>query len=265
MKNVYKKFDSLQQFDMYLAQGTTQAGMKEYSMLENASRTEFTTTASYAEAQHKMTTGDADNAKRIERAGVAKERTKIRCTADKRQMYASPVGFLPHVPNYIAGVPCNMINERRMQVKHKVITLVYNVSVGGSASATEMRDVAARMLSAIMRAEAQGVRINLYVCDISVSGEQEIGWLLRIKTSGQHLDVLKTAYPLVNPSMLRRHSFRFTEVTKGVSKRFSGNYGGASNNVSNLLKACGLSNAKTLSYYNMRTQTANEILRDILS
>lgn len=264
MKNIYKKFDNVQQFYNYIATGETQQGMREDSMREVATTDTWTTTENLTQANELFSNGDEKNAALIESAGLAKERVKIRTTADRRQLYASQVGFMPHVPNYVAGVPCNMINERRIKVKQKVINLVYNISVGGSISGVSMRDVAVKMLSAILRAEAQGVRINLYVCDISDCDVQQIGWLLRIKSSGQHLDVLKTAYPLINPSMLRRHSFRFTEITKGVSKHLD-NYGRANPCADNLLRACGLKDAKVLSYYTMTSQTTDEILKSILS
>ena len=66
---------------------------------------------------------------------------------------------------------------------------------------------------------------NLYVASIScmTSGGAAQGFILKIKDSGQYIDLLKTAYPLINPSFLRRHDFRFLEITPGVP--YNSNYG----------------------------------------
>lgn len=267
MANIYKKFNSLSEFENYLQMNETQDAFKAYpaSQRQENEYGSFYTTTTWEKAEELLLHGDKANAEKIERGGISKERAKIRLTANRRQIFSDVSGFAPHVPNYIAGVPTAMLNARQIKVKQKVVTLVYNVSVNGDVSGIDMQDVAIKMLSAIMRVEASGVRINLYVCDISDSSRQQIGWLLRIKSSGQHLDVLKTAYPLTNPSMLRRHSFRFTEITKGVHKSFAGGYGSANRRADDLLKACDLRDAKVLSYYKMRGQTSDEITKEILS
>lgn len=265
--NIYKKFESLTAFENYLQTNEVQKYFAAYpkSQVKKDYEDSFFGTKSWNDAEDLMLHGDRESAKRIEDGGIAKERTKIKLSDTRRQLFHDVAGVMPHVPNYIAGVPACMVNVKQVRAKFKVITLVYNISVNGDVNAEDMRDVAIKMLSAIMRIESNGVRVNLYVCDISDTEKQQIGWLLKIKNSGQHLDVIKTAYPLTNPSMLRRHSFRFTEITKGVHKDFASGYGSANRRADELLKACDLRDAKVLSYYKMRGQTTEQITKDILS
>lgn len=267
MANIYKKFESLSDFERYLQANDVQDNFKyrQESQSKESEYGDFYTTETWDKAEELFLHGDNANAAKIEKGGIAKERAKVKMTGNRRQLFSDVTGFAPHVPNYIAGVPTAMMNFRQVRAKEKVITLVYNVSVNGSVSGYDMQDVAIKMLSAIMRVESSGIRVNLYICDISDKARQQVGWLLRIKSSGQHLDVLKAAYPLTNPSMLRRHSFRFTEITKGVHKAFAGGYGAANSNANELLKACGLRGAKVLSYYTMRGQTTEQITKAILN
>lgn len=265
-REIYKKFESLSAFHSYVDKGQTQPNFvgHEDSKCEISYDSDFYGTKTYQEAEELLLNGDEKNANKIEKGGVARERKILKLDANRRKLFCDVTGVMPHVPNYIAGVPTTMVNVRMIRQKQKVLDLVYNISVNGSVSAKDIEEVAVKMLTAIMRCEANGVRINLYVCDISEKSDQIIGWLLRIKSSGQHLDVLKAAYPLTNPSMLRRHSFRFTEILPGVRKSFVNTYGGASRYADGLLKACGVRNARTLSYYTMKSKDVNGIVEMIL-
>lgn len=264
-KEIFKRFESLAMFHDYLQRNETQPDFIGFESSKSESSSSWKGTKDYDEAERFFLYGDANTAAKIESGGIAQLRNKLKLDANRRKLYCSVVGFAPHVPNFIAGVPTCMIDAKTVRQKSKVLNLVYNISVNGCVDGDDMQRVAIKMLSAIMMFEANGVRINLYVCDISEKSGQEIGWLLRIKDSGQHLDVLKCVYPLTNPSMLRRHSFRFTEVTKGVRKTFVESYGHAKRDVENLLKSCGLKDAKTLHYYTMQCKTAEEIAKMILN
>lgn len=265
-REIYKKFESLSAFHSYLDKGQTQPYFvgHEHSKYETSFDSNFYGTKTYQEAEDLLLNGDEENACKIENGGVALERKMLKLDANRRKLFCDVTGVMPHVPNYIAGVPTTMVNVRMIRQKQNVLNLVYNVSVNGSVCAKDMEDVAIKMLTAIMMCEANGVRINLYVCDISERSGQTIGWLLRIKSSGQHLDVLKAAYPLTNPAMLRRHSFRFTEILPGVRKSFVDSYGAANKHADGLLKACGVRNARTLSYYTMMSKDVDGIVEMIL-
>ena len=185
--------------------------------------------------------------------------------AFRRQLFSDVVGHAAHVPNYIAGVPTAMINARQTKVKEKVVTVCYNISVACGVGASRIQKTAIEVLGAVILLEASGVRVNLYVCDISESSCQTIGWCCKIKDSKQQLNVLKTAYPLCHPSMLRRHSFRWTETTKGVSSTFVNGYGRALNETQEMLNACGLRGTCSFRLFDVEGKSAEDVAQYILN
>ena len=48
---------------------------------------------------------------------------------------------------------------------------------------------------------------------------------IRIKGADEKLNISKTAFPLIHPSMLRRLIFRFIEVYPDVTSNFTSTYG----------------------------------------
>lgn len=124
------------------------------------------------------------------------------------------VGHAPHVPNMLIGIPQSMINTRRIPVKQKVLTVVLEASVDYRKSEDEIITVNANFLSAIISLEKAGYRINLYLSRIVRDKKNKaIGFVVKIKDSGQYMDTLKMAYPMIHPSFRRRHGFRYTETT----------------------------------------------------
>lgn len=120
-----------------------------------------------------------------------------------------------------------MINSVPKTGKTKVLTVAYNVSANSSVDANELRDVATQLVGAIMALEAGGARVNLYVC---VEGKGKCSnqkWFVatKIKSAGQPLDTLKMCYPLINPSMFRRHYFKWIETRDGVASDIKMGYG----------------------------------------
>lgn len=267
MKNIFLKFDSVSEFHKYLhTKQPTSAFSSIFSQHSQAGSETFTHTRNWEHAEELFTYGDKDTAKKLEECGLSQTRLETKCTANRRKVQANICGFAPHVPNYIAGVPASMLNVKEVRVKEKVINVIYNISANGGASAESLLETGVKMLSAIMKIEASGVRVNIYTADISVGHNgQLVGWLCRIKNSAQHIDTLKMCYPLCNPSMLRRHSFRFTEVTDGVSSAFVGGYGGASQDISLMLKQFQMKDCRCMSYSTAKGYTADRLAEMILN
>ena len=266
MKNIFLKFDSVSEFHKYLhTKQPTSAFSSIFSQHSQAGSENFTHTRNWEQAEELFTYGDKDTAAKLEDTGLRQTRLQNKCTANRRKVQANICGFAPHVPNYIAGVPASMLNVKEVRIKEKVINVIYNISANGGASAKSLLETGVKMLSAIMKIEASGVRVNIYTADISVGHNgQLVGWLCRIKNSAQHIDTLKMCYPLCNPSMLRRHSFRFTEVTDGVSSAFVGGYGGASQDISLMLKQFQMKDCRCMSYYTAKDYTADRLAEIIL-
>ena len=267
MENIYKKFENVADFHKYLLNGETQDGFREDS--KRKGHAFWHGTGSWEEAENLLLNGDREHAERIEEGGLSRERMRIRLSETRRKTFTNVTGFAPCVPNYLANVPKSMYETRTVRVKQKVVNVVYNCTNEWSVDSEEMVKAAVKMLSAVLRVESAGVRVNLYVvaassCDVKRETRQTVGVLVRVKSSGQHLDVLRTAYPLTNTSMLRRHFLRFIETTNGVHRRFSGGYGTPVKDASNILDGFGVKQYTQLHYNNMKDKDIKTIANEIL-
>lgn len=166
-------------------------------------------TTSYAEAELRAINGDDDLAKMLR--GFDKLNINIPATGTRRKMMTGVAGFAAHVPNFLAGVPNNMIFCKEEKVAKKVITVVYGTNMTCSVDVEKMAMVSARVLSCIMSLERKGYRINLYAANCA-EADCKAGFVVKLKDAGQHLDSLKCAFPMLSASWNRRFGFHFREM-----------------------------------------------------
>ena len=262
--HILKKFESVSEFHNYLCNNEVSKTFKGFESSDTQSKyfADWAKTESYAQADGLLLYGDKELQKKIMEAGVKKTRLKLNMKATRRQIFSAVCGVAPNVPNAIAGVPTNMIAVKNVAIKQKVINVCYFITANGDTEADELLQASANVISACMEIEASGVRVNLYVGFLSEKLDDTVGFILRIKSASQPFDVLKMAYPLAHPSMLRRHFFKAMEVTEDVPTQFAPTYG------------CALSNAKEIrrhtesitknmqavySYYDAKEKTVEEI------
>ena len=223
--DITKKFNSVSEFESYLTTGTTQPNFIGAESSQNGSA-EFCSTENYEAANNLLKYGDLESLKKLGNAGFnAAALKKINQTRPKNQTFASVAGFAPHVPNFVAGVPASMIQQKKVNQKTKVLDVIYYCSFSGSVSASKIATVGAEVLKAVATLEAAGTRVNLWVCECSNKNKQTISFFVKIKDAGQKFDPLKMAYIIINPSFLRRHCFKAMEVTPGVNSKFVHSYG----------------------------------------
>lgn len=143
----------------------------------------------------------------------------------RRRQVSSVAGNRVNVAKYLAGNPVCMTRTIRTKVPAPVVTIVYNSGATSGYTADEIFDAAVKVLLAAIKIEKQGIRVNLYAATISESSGQYGGIILRVKSADQPLNVLKTAYPLCHPSMLRRHKFRYIETHPDTPRHWRNGYG----------------------------------------
>lgn len=135
------------------------------------------------------------------------------------------VGFAPHVPNAIQGLPKSMISKQNIPAKTKVISIVYYFGESADESASKFIDAGAKLLSAIEAIEKKGMRVGLYVCSHAYKADLH-SVKVKVKDWRQPLNTLKLAYPLAHPSFFRRHFFAWLEsCPKVVDTGLSSGYG----------------------------------------
>ena len=266
---IFKKYNSIGEFSASLKNAKIQKPF-EGSPSSVSGTYSFCMSNSYDEADNLLLYGDRDLQRRIEEADVARMRMRIKYEGIRRQTYSSVVGFAPNVPAYLAGTPNSMINVRKVKTAKRVVSIMYNSSVSACVSSDSIIEATAKMLSAIMLVEASGVRVNVYVGELTKcrGTQQKFGWILRIKDSGQKLDTLKMSYPLAHPSMLRRHAFRALETAEGVDRAYAEHgYGQPVSDEKEsraFLKACNVCNIdKILCFSNICGKSAEDIAKMI--
>lgn len=215
-------YNSVTQFWAAINEKPTQDGFNESSKNKDKSKG----TESYEAATELLLQGDRENADKVLRE-VAAIKRQVGKETKRQRVGTGVVGFAPNVPNYLAGVPRNMITATPNKRKDKVVNVVYNFAAPWSVSKETLTTAVINLAGAIVALEAGGARVNVYAQYAAENGADRVGLMVKVKNASQPMDTLKMIYPLGHPSMLRRHGFRWIETTSGVPSSFAFNYGGA--------------------------------------
>ena len=223
MKQYFEKFESVTEFIRTIDERKVRDSFKP-SQSSQTKDFEFTGTIDYMEANNLFMYGDKMNADKLNEA-LRKIKAHGKGTETRNKLYNSPCGFMPIVPKVLAGDPQNMLAIKKQSYKStKVINIIYSMSCSGSVPAVEILNNSAKLVEVICQLEKNGYRVNLYTGDNAIFDQKaQTAFIIKIKDSGKYLDPLKIAYPLVNPSFLRRHSFKWLETFNEFDAR--GDYG----------------------------------------
>ena len=191
----------------------------------------FTGTHSLEEAKKFMKKGDRGSYDMVIKMKKLTDSLFRYDIAPRRKNVLSVEGYQPHVPNAIKGLPNSMFNTKTVNTDKKVIDVFYNSSISWDNSSNNLAFRGALLLSAMQTLESRGYSVNLYVGKISYdsSTRTNVGYIVNIKRSLDRLNVFKTAFYIVNPSFLRRISFRISEVEHDLLDITHNGYGRATN------------------------------------
>ena len=134
-------------------------------------------------------------------------------TGHKRTLKTSPVGFAPHVPNAIKGLPYSMIDQKMETKKTKVIDVAVDLGCSSSVSADEIINRAVEVVSKLSSLEASGFRVKISFLKSFNDEYNDRSYCCKIvlKNEYQPLDIKRMAFPLGHPAMLRRIMFDWYE------------------------------------------------------
>lgn len=264
-KDIAKRFESLSEFHAYIENGEVQPDFKGYESSQREGDGSWAGTCTFSDAEKLLLYGDVESADKVNADGVHELRKNIKRHMQRRTIYTSPVGFAPHVPNFLAGTPNSMINQKTIKQPKKVLTVVYSSTAHSGVSAQTISDTAARVFSALLILEAKGMQINMYSAVTAVKKSQRVGMFIKIKRAGQRFDILRMCYPCINTSWLRRHYFRFVEVTKGVKSAYVCSYGCVCGmkDTEELAHLAKIDADAVLTFEQCRDMTVDEILKTI--
>lgn len=193
-----------------------------YRLTSNGGNKSWAGTANYKEAQELLINGWDEGAKKltstlkIENAKNAKEVSRA---------IFDIVGFQCSVPRYLQGVPQSMINKKTVKQKQKVITLYKSICYDAGVSSKQILDDSVKFIQIVQEIEKQGIRVNVYTMFHATRGNEQMAMRVKIKSSGERLNISKMSFPLMHPSMLRRIIFRTMETEQRVKGQWCPGYG----------------------------------------
>lgn len=181
----------------------------------------FTKTSNYEEAEDMLLHGWDSMAEKL-----TNKLGKITCKNNgyKNKTVYGVQGYQACVPRYLQGVPDNMVSNKRIVTKQKVINIVKDFGYSGSTSTDVIEKESIKVLKAINELELKGYRVNLSIVFVSEYRGKYIGLVVKIKDAGQKMNVKQLAFPLVHPSMFRRIMFGLIERLE-ETKDFGMGYG----------------------------------------
>lgn len=221
-KFIIEKFNGVSEFASVIAKRPVNSHFWEYrdDLSSDASNYEFTLTSDYKEADRIMTTGYQPGLDNLKEAGAFKVHSANNATRNIPS--ASVVGYAPHVPNAIAGIPQSMISSSRIQQKSKVVTILYDGGASAYMNAKKFVEAGRTLLSLILKLEMQGYRVQLDILDAFCTSKEKALCVITVKNHRQPLNPLKISYMLLHPSFFRRQGFRWLETNPETTFRYDG-------------------------------------------
>lgn len=216
MKIIYEHFDSLGRYLDTIQARKVNRVFSGHSLHSEDSDYSFTLTKSYEEANELARTGYKEG---LDKLKAANTKTRHMGSAQKALPMTSVVGFAPHVPNAIAGIPCSMITTQKVEQKAKVISILYYMGGACHVNAKEFVEAGKNILNVIYTLELQGYRVALNVLTNFCENSERALCSVQIKHWRQPSNPLKISYPLIHPSFFRRHGFRWLETQPELTDR----------------------------------------------
>lgn len=220
------EFDSIYDFVEYITKTKFNRFFEdEYKQQSKTGSKKFTGTESYDEAMDLLKNGWDDMAKTLQQRLVVKEKQVV--YGAKQKPTYDIAGYQACVPRYLQGIPTNMVNKKSVPIKQKVITINKSISYNWTIKTEQIIEESVKAMQIVKKLEAQGLKVNLNVFFGAYTSDRRtlIIAKVKVKNANERLNVSKLAFPLVNPSMLRRLFFKFVEVYNKTPRDFVGNYG----------------------------------------
>lgn len=184
----------------------------------------FRGTYTMEEARELLFHGWEDGAKQLKNKLDAK--INVNNNGYRNKTFYDIAGFQCSVPRYLQGIPTNMVNNKRVVQKQKVVNITKDFGYSASVSKETMMRESVKFLQAVDKLEKQGMRCNVFV-SVVTSGRKTKGYIdirIKVKDSSQRMNLKQLAFPLAHPSMFRRITFALIERLEDC-KYFGMGYG----------------------------------------
>lgn len=186
----------------------------------------FSGTKTLEEAYNLMLRGDEKLYSRINKNLKKLNIEKILGNVIKENsMYNDVVGYQVNVPNYLVGIPNDMINVKQNKKSQKILNIVINTTVSCGINASDIEKVGGYYYIIIDLLEKSGYRCNVYIMNNFKTYEDEGYMIVRGKTDREPFNKEKMAFLMAHPSFQRRIGFRWEEVCNCKGEPTHSGYG----------------------------------------
>lgn len=188
----------------------------------------FTGTYTMEEARELLFHGWEDGAKQLKNKLDVK--VNVNNNGYRNKTFYDIAGFQCSVPRYLQGIPTNMVNNKRVVQKQKVVNITKDFGYSGATSTQTMMCESVKFLQAVDKLEKQGMRCNVFASVVTMSRKSKgyIDIRIKVKDSSQRMNLKQLAFPLAHPSMFRRIVFALIERLEDC-KHFGHGYGRCTN------------------------------------
>lgn len=221
---VIETFNGVNEFLNVIGKRSPNEVFKYSSLSSEGNDESFTMTKNYAESEQLMATGYKDGLNDLKKSNGV----KITHTSNIRKNIPQTgvVGYAPHVPNAIAGIPQSMIAQRKIEQHAKVVTIVYDGVAHCSVDAERFVKAGRNLLDVVMMLELQGYRVRVDIQDAFCTNKEKAVCRITVKNHRQPINPLKISYLLLHPSFFRRQCFKWLETTPELTNgTFTCSYG----------------------------------------
>lgn len=231
---VYEQYNSIGELLKVIKERPVQAGFEYHQSSQKRGDKGWYGTSSYAEAEELLINGWDKYLAEIRKDVIGSSLNKIeQGILNKRRPQISVVGFTPHIPNAILGLPQSMIDIKQEPQKVKTITLIFNTSVTAEWEPKQVLKSGIAVLRLVNKIERDGVKVRLVNEFKSSRGRNSDLGIVRVilKDFKDHLDLKKIAFPFSNVGMMRRIGFKWLETVPAMRnghKWVSGGFYGSS-------------------------------------
>ena len=161
-------------------------------------------TDSYQEAHDNMIAG-----KIYDNLSTDLNKYKTKGCKEKNNKYLSVAGYNVVVPLALQNIPTCMINKKKT-INNKIVTIIYSCQTPWHVGSDTIMKTTTELMKNIIQLERDGYRVNLYVAEYN-DDRSGFGYVLKLKTDRETLNIKKLCFPLVSSSFLRRIGFRVKE------------------------------------------------------
>lgn len=218
-KLVFEQFDNLTKFSKALERTENVVFRGQELSSKRKGRDGWSGTDTYEQAIDLFNNGWDEKVAEIKKGLVQFEKANEKNVSyQKSRPATSVVGFAPHVPNAILGLPNSMIMTERTPMKAKAVRIIYNMSMNANTDAEDILQAGLCVLKIAYSMEMKGYRVRIDVSPFTAkSGRENTSCVVCVKDWRQHIDIKKVAFPIANPAMFRRLGFRWLESTPNLT------------------------------------------------